>query len=850
MADDNESRASELRDLHGFLGLIDPGIEKILAKLDSEPKGNVIDELDEDYEIDILLETRDIIFRHAKAKLEKSSHVEAGDAATNDSDHEVRTIETEINAMTLVNRRVKHRAIEDIILLMNYISELTDFFPYKIVKKGKGICYVKSGTIKKFVVKEKNDENNADSSSGGSDVSDDEDGVHEASEAPERMLDANETASVDKPEHAEARAATELNTVAPHVTEIEGDVQADNDSDKTTRVTGDSTSGKGKKLNTIAKSSEQPLVENPNELTDSVSLCHVCGCTGECSKQQRSVQADLAGSRKSNVEPRIKGKTMATQTESDFIIFSQPIPDEQIGIESVLTELDERSGKVEDKVDGVVKEMTYLKEKIGSLQKWRAEEARRADARNKENSALHESTKANQLSLIQEVKWLRDIVTKADLTNDANRGAKESDPGVRMKGSANPASRPVKPTGSDTYDSIWNIENSNTAKVASNQANSRAPSSRNGPTAGMNTRPDQGKTNMNSALGKYLAQLKAVNTVTNRAIDGRRLVPGQDQNPTMTGMVGEQGAKQANGHMNRPSYPANGIGSASSGYGASSNLLDLSEYRGDRRAAAVAVTDDRPYRMQYPAVPGADAVPVALNSDGKPVQWADEISDNEMANFYKDQVASSSKNMNASGASEQSGGARSRQNAAGAGQSATNNASQETTMNDQLTTGDKMVSGNDAVITIDGTNDDTTDNSYAGVAGEGDWSPPVRSNKRKWEMRDKKPPLKGVDQQPHREIYVQGISTDGFKSKEEVVTMVRDYCRFEGVIPGQAVVIPVKDDDTQTGCKVTVRASDANKLMTDDFWPNGIFARPWRPKPKGNDNAKEKRDNNENDQPK
>ena len=79
--------------------------------------------------------------------------------------------------------------------------------------------------------------------------------------------------------------------------------------------------------------------------------------------------------------------------------------------------------------------------------------------------------------------------------------------------------------------------------------------------------------------------------------------------------------------------------------------------------------------------------------------------------------------------------------------------------------------------------------------------------------------------------------------------MIKDYCRSAGVIPGQAAVIPVKDDDTQTGCKVTVRMSDASKLMSDDFWPNGIFARPWRPKPKPTDaQNKQGNMNNENNE--
>ena len=175
LADDDARRGNELLDKQEFLGVIDPGIEKILAKLDDEPKGNIVEELEQDYEMDILLETRDIIYRHAKAKLEKGRRTSTGEASSNDTTQRARTKDVELESMRLVNRRVKARVIDDICQLMNFVSGQTEYFPFKITKKVKRVAQTDAETIKKYVggksTTNEDDQKSSDDSQGSDDDS-------------------------------------------------------------------------------------------------------------------------------------------------------------------------------------------------------------------------------------------------------------------------------------------------------------------------------------------------------------------------------------------------------------------------------------------------------------------------------------------------------------------------------------------------------------------------------------------------------------------------------------------------------------------------------------------------------
>ena len=47
-------------------------------------------------------------------------------------------------------------------------------------------------------------------------------------------------------------------------------------------------------------------------------------------------------------------------------------------------------------------------------------------------------------------------------------------------------------------------------------------------------------------------------------------------------------------------------------------------------------------------------------------------------------------------------------------------------------------------------------------------------------------------------------------------------------------IIPVRYDVTRTGCRVTVREEDYERVILESFWPDAIRVRDWSPRPRDN----------------
>ena len=539
---------------------------------------------------------------------------------------------------------------------------------------------------------------------------------------------------------------------------------------------------------------------------------------------------------------------MAAQTDFELIDLSQDIPAEQIGIDSVLTEMDERTGKLEEKVKGMAREMGDSRTKIKSLQNWRADNAKSSSEKDRASLSRHNTLKTNQQSLIREVNWLRDIIVRAGLVNEVGRT--NSNPSNREGDNMNPnIGTRTEPANSDTtYESIWDT---NSPKRITRQAVKRAAvASSSGSSAAQEVGAQAGTRTLgpDSILGKYLAQKKVMSKDKKEGNDTAAV--NMTGPPTAKPSTSNAGTRAQGSDRGGPSgkTPYRGQMNAET-IKSNRNFLDLSDVRAASADRTTTTSMLQPYDNQFPSSKqGGSTASSSVVASDKNSSWVDEISDREMANFYTLQQRGGTQ-IGSDGGSESAPG---------------DNTGGKTTS--QVQPGDKHPKTNAEPKNLPGlpgtsvslSNETGGDqkpiegdpaDTYASAAGdgEGEWSP-ARTAKRKWDMRDQKPPLRGIGQREHREIYVQGISMEGFSSKEEVVAMVKDYCRFSGVIPGQTVIIPVRDDDSQTGCKVTIKTSDMTKVMNDRFWPDGIFARPWRQRPKQGDKVNDKHDGNGNEQ--
>ena len=118
--------------------------------------------------------------------------------------------------------------------------------------------------------------------------------------------------------------------------------------------------------------------------------------------------------------------------------------------------------------------------------------------------------------------------------------------------------------------------------------------------------------------------------------------------------------------------------------------------------------------------------------------------------------------------------------------------------------------------------------SYAKVASENQWNT-VQYKKRKFEKVSPKPvfPLKGIAATAVKDVYLQGLKIEDGQTDEDILDSVRAFCIGNGVSPVYVSIIPVKTDCTRTGCRVTVKSEDFDKVMCESFWPDLISVREW-----------------------
>ena len=138
----------------------------------------------------------------------------------------------------------------------------------------------------------------------------------------------------------------------------------------------------------------------------------------------------------------------------------------------------------------------------------------------------------------------------------------------------------------------------------------------------------------------------------------------------------------------------------------------------------------------------------------------------------------------------------------------------------------------------DGQSGEASTDSYADKARKEPWSKPKNKKRKNMKPHSRKiPPLEAVKKDTFKDIYVQELNYARCACKEDLEAIVFEYCKDRGVTAYDLNTIPVKGTRVKAGCKVTVLEADYEALLNDDFWPEGAAVRPWRPKPKSDDES-------------
>ena len=113
----------------------------------------------------------------------------------------------------------------------------------------------------------------------------------------------------------------------------------------------------------------------------------------------------------------------------------------------------------------------------------------------------------------------------------------------------------------------------------------------------------------------------------------------------------------------------------------------------------------------------------------------------------------------------------------------------------------------------------------------------VSSKKRKFEVSPRAAfPLKGRPTTVNRDVYVQGLDIGNGESEDDVIESVRCYCLDRGITPVFLRIIPVRYDNTRTGCRLTVSEEDYERVIRNSFWPANVKVRDWIVRPRDNGN--------------
>ena len=120
--------------------------------------------------------------------------------------------------------------------------------------------------------------------------------------------------------------------------------------------------------------------------------------------------------------------------------------------------------------------------------------------------------------------------------------------------------------------------------------------------------------------------------------------------------------------------------------------------------------------------------------------------------------------------------------------------------------------------------------SYAEMAAKEPWlTAGGKNKKRKMDKRSPKalPPLQGAVVRPQRDVFVRGLSTEGYTSKKEMGEAVRLYCEERGVAAVYARIMVKTHEPGVANVKITVLEEDIDTILDPTFWPEKTSVREW-----------------------
>ena len=125
---------------------------------------------------------------------------------------------------------------------------------------------------------------------------------------------------------------------------------------------------------------------------------------------------------------------------------------------------------------------------------------------------------------------------------------------------------------------------------------------------------------------------------------------------------------------------------------------------------------------------------------------------------------------------------------------------------------------------------ETTSDSYADAANKNRWKEPQRRKKRKASRSGSEsdiPDLSGFEDEPNKEIFVRDLAYAKCRKPADLEKMVKKYCNVRGVDILFAKTYLLRFSNDKANCRVKVKVCDVDKVLSDDFWPRCVKARPW-----------------------
>ena len=115
---------------------------------------------------------------------------------------------------------------------------------------------------------------------------------------------------------------------------------------------------------------------------------------------------------------------------------------------------------------------------------------------------------------------------------------------------------------------------------------------------------------------------------------------------------------------------------------------------------------------------------------------------------------------------------------------------------------------------------------YSKIVSRNGWKTPKGNNSPK---RDKKllPMIAGMVEDDTKEYLVRGLVVKSFKTHGDLEQAVKAYCDDRKVPTEYHRVITFKNNKKTVGCKITIKTRNAEKILSNDFWPKGIKVREW-----------------------